>query len=176
MMLLKPQLLSFPPEPILSIFEHLPDLQTLFCAIFACQYFCDFYEASQQMVTDLIISKCLTSHIYEFLDQLRLVIRQDIISRDVALNIFKSAWKLFREKCWEELMPFAKTLAWSFLLKGRRTDAIYILQSIWHGESPFYWSLKTSSRPPLSLRPIGDLLRHLLSEENGDNIRFLEYI
>lgn len=106
--------------------------------------------------------------IYKALQMLTIIISQNIIRRDVALSIFKTAWPLFAAKHYEQLLiPFSRALAWSLVKSEEQLDAIQILQDILKAEQPFCWTTTkhTLNDRPLTLLPLDMLLRQLRCDE-----------
>lgn len=78
--------------------------------------------------------------------QLKRVIQRDIISRDLA----RCNEDFLEKRHLEELLiPFGRTLAWSFVLDNHKSDAVSLLRLIEGALPSFGWSPKILSQVPI---------------------------
>lgn len=164
-----PPLFILPPELLLKIIGNLKDLEDLFSAILTCRRIFDIFQEAQRPLIKSTFAKYFRlnteQELYKVLTQLSCIVRRGIVRSDFVCHIFEIGWGIFKQKYQELLIPFGRALAWSYVLDGRRGDAVCLLQLIQNGEPPFGWSMRSLSQLPL--QPIRDLLEHLDSEGNG---------
>ncbi|KAL4891970.1 hypothetical protein BDV59DRAFT_180620 [Aspergillus ambiguus] len=173
-------LTDLPAELIVDVLAKLTNLDSLHSAISTCRRLRDVFAKSQLHVIKLIILRTVRlesdSSTYRLLRLLQFIISHKFIQRDVAMSLFESAWKLFKQKkythffYWQTnyeqiLYPFGRALAWSLVLDGCQSDAIKLLQDIINASGNFKTEHVFFDCPP-TLRPLRGLLQRLLSEKS----------
>jgi hypothetical protein len=175
-------MVDLPPELIVTIFENLPDFQSLASTRQTCHYLYQCFGVRDKSITYAIFSNVCHSFKGHDRNVLRLRVRRKLLSRiiwqviftihqrwiprDSALKIFRHGWDLIANEGLEELLvPIGMELALSLKCQGRQEDAIALLKDIEHGMPAFRSSRKYYCFLPGTLLP----LRVLLSQLKGES-------